>query len=79
MPYAADLLTGLETIDGYRLDCISPEWLVKFPMRYDLDKDDSYEVLAVYKRFGIALPDEYDECVMRDSQARSEHSPMRTA
>ena len=63
LPYPVDSLTGTGTIDGHPVDCISPEWLVRFHMGYELDENDYRDVSALCKRFGIALPDEYDEFV----------------
>ena len=59
VPYPADSLTGTGTIDDHRVDCISPEWMVKFHTGYELDMDDYRDVSALCKRFGIKLPAEY--------------------
>jgi lincosamide nucleotidyltransferase A/C/D/E len=58
--YPADSLTGHGSISGYPVKCISPEWLVKFHTGYPLDETDYRDVLALCRRFGLALPAEYD-------------------
>ena len=59
LPYPADSLTGTGIISGYQVDCISPEWMVKFHTGYELDVNDYRDVLALCQRFGIELPSEY--------------------
>ena len=59
--YPADSLTGTGTIDGHRVDCIAPEWAVKFHSGYDLDINDYRDVSALCERFGLTLPPEYYE------------------
>ena len=57
--YPAASLTGHGVIDGYPVRCISPEWLVKFHTGYRFDDQDVADVLALHRRFGVALPAEY--------------------
>jgi lincosamide nucleotidyltransferase A/C/D/E len=57
--YVGEQLTGKGSIDGYRVRCISPEWLVKFHGGYNLDENDFRDVRALCDRFDIPLPDEY--------------------
>jgi len=59
--YPADSLTGTGTIDGYQVDCISPEWMVKFHTGYELDINDYRDVLGLCERFSIELPSEYSK------------------
>lgn len=59
VPYPADSLTGTGTIAGYQVDCIEPEWMVKFHTGYELDMNDYRDTLALCERFGIELPAEY--------------------
>ena len=61
VPYPADSLTGTGTIGGRRVDCISPEWLVKFHTGYELDLNDFHDVSALCRRFGLELPAEYNK------------------
>ena len=58
--YPFDSLNGSGEIAGYRLKCISPEWLVKFHTGYPLDENDYHDVKALCQHFDLALPTEYD-------------------
>lgn len=60
LPYPADSLTGTGTINGYPVRCISAQWMVNFHTGYELDENDYHDVLALSRRFGIAMPREYD-------------------
>lgn len=60
VPYPPDALTGTGSIQGYPVKCISPAWMVKFHTGYTLDENDYRDVSALCKRFGIALPAEYE-------------------
>jgi len=57
--YRREHLTGKGVINDYPVQCISPEWLVKFHTGYELDENDYHDVRALCERFGITLPDEY--------------------
>ena len=57
--YQADQLTGKGLINGYPVQCIDAEWMVKFHSGYELDEDDYRDVLALCQRFAIPLPMEY--------------------
>ena len=59
MRYPADSLTGRGRICGHPVRCIAPEWLVKFHTGYAIDAQDIRDVLALHRRFGVALPAEY--------------------
>lgn len=61
VPYPADSLTGSGTIAGYRVDCIPPEWMVKFHTGYELDLNDYRDVSTLCERFGLELPSEYSK------------------
>lgn len=54
--YPAEALTGKGVIAGRRVDCISPEWLVRFHTGHSLDSDGIADVTALCSRFGIPLP-----------------------
>lgn len=70
--YPFDSLTGKGLIAGYRVKCISPEWLVKFHTGYKLDENDFHDVQALCQRFGISMPAEYDEFMRKDQPGFSE-------
>ena len=57
--YPLESLTGTGTINGYQVNCIPPEWAVKFHTGYELDENDYRDVKALCEKFNIALPDEY--------------------
>lgn len=57
--YPAASLTGAGLIDGRRVRCISPEWMVKFHSGYELKDKDFQDVSALCRKFGIDLPPEY--------------------
>jgi len=59
--YPFDSLSGAATIGGYRVQCVSPEWLVKFHTGYALDENDYHDVRNLCRRYGIDMPSEYDE------------------
>ena len=60
VPYPSDSLTGNGRILWHRVQCISPEWLVKFHTGYQLDENDYHDVRALCEHFGIEMPAEYD-------------------
>lgn len=62
--YPLESLTGMGSINGYPVKCISPEWMVKFHTGYPLDENDYRDVLALCDRFGIQVPDEYKNFIM---------------
>jgi len=57
--YPAGALQGSGNIVGRHVDCISPEWLVRFHTGYELDENDRADVAALCARFEIPLPAEY--------------------
>ena len=57
--YPAGALTGRGIIDGHPVDCVAPEYLVRFHTGYDPDANDVADVTALCDRFGIRLPAEY--------------------
>jgi len=59
--YPAASLTGIGTIDGCLVRCISPEWAVKFHSGYELKEKDFRDVSALCEKFGIELPQQYLE------------------
>jgi lincosamide nucleotidyltransferase A/C/D/E len=41
------------------VDCVSPEWLVRFHTGYPVDETDWADVSALCERFGIPVPSDY--------------------
>jgi lincosamide nucleotidyltransferase A/C/D/E len=64
--YPAASLSGSGTINGYRVRCISAEWMVRFHTGYELDANDYYDVRALCQRFGIEMPPEYGKFAATD-------------
>jgi lincosamide nucleotidyltransferase A/C/D/E len=61
LPYPRDSLTGTGSINGIAVECISPEWLVKFHTGYEVDIDDYHDVLALCKRFDLKMSLEFEK------------------
>jgi lincosamide nucleotidyltransferase A/C/D/E len=57
--YPAGSLAGHGTIENRPVDCLTPEWLVRFHTGYPLAPKDLADVRALCERFAIPLPDEY--------------------
>jgi len=57
--YPAASLTGKGKIGNLEVNCISPEYVVKFHRGYDLKEKDYKDVLAVCKKFDLEIPNEY--------------------
>ena len=66
--YPFDSLTGTGSINGYAVKCIPPGWMVKFHTGYELDEDDYHDVKALCQRFGIEMPQEYEEFERQDTR-----------
>jgi lincosamide nucleotidyltransferase A/C/D/E len=64
--YPFDSLTGIGSVKGYPVRCISPGWMVKFHTGYALDENDYQDVKALCQRFGIKIPSEYVEFELKD-------------
>lgn len=56
VPYPIESLTGRGVIAGCELDCIAPEWLLKFRSGYKLRPKDFLDIDALCKRFSFAPP-----------------------
>jgi lincosamide nucleotidyltransferase A/C/D/E len=59
--YPYDSLKGTGSVNGYPVQCITPEWMVKFHTGYPLDKNDYRDVKALCRHFGLEIPPEYDD------------------
>jgi lincosamide nucleotidyltransferase A/C/D/E len=57
--YPLGSLTGVGTIDGQTVRCISPGFMVKFHTGYKLRDTDFKDVPALCEKFGIDYPEEY--------------------
>jgi lincosamide nucleotidyltransferase A/C/D/E len=61
--YPAASLTGRGSIQGYPVNCIEPEWQVRFHSGYKLDEDDYRDIRALCEHFDLALPTGYERFV----------------
>lgn len=59
--YEYPSLQGTGTILGRRVRCVPPDWMVEFHTGYPLDEDDYHDVKLLCERFGIEVPDAYEE------------------
>ena len=57
--YPAEALTGKGTVKSRAVDCVTPEWLVRFHTGYPVDATDWADISALCERFGIPVPHEY--------------------
>ena len=57
--YPDESLTGSGNIGGQTVECISPEYMIKFHSGYELKEKDFKDVSALCEKFGIDLPEEY--------------------
>jgi len=57
--YAAGALSGKGTVKDRTVDCIAPEWLVRFHTGYQVDATDWADVAALCERFAIPVPSDY--------------------
>ncbi len=71
--YPAASLTGSGIIEGQRVHCISPEYLVKFHSGYPLTDKDYADVSALCTKFGIDLPEELKN--FKKGNKMTTHSP----
>ncbi|MCP4166436.1 MAG: nucleotidyltransferase family protein [Chloroflexi bacterium] len=66
--YPYDSLHGTGSVAGVSVKCITPEWMVKFHTGYQLNENDYHDVKLLCHRFGIDMPEAYDEFTLRDRQ-----------
>lgn len=63
--YPPDSLKGLGSIDGFTVQCITPEWMVKFHTGYPLDETDYQDVRLLCQKYGLELPEEFQICTLQ--------------
>ena len=59
--YPFESLKGSGSINGFPVNCITPEWMLKFHSGYKLDENDYHDIKLICNRFGFEIPKEYDE------------------
>jgi lincosamide nucleotidyltransferase A/C/D/E len=57
--FPAASLTGKGKIGNLEVNCISPEYVVKFHSGYELKEKDCKDILAICKKFNLEIPSEY--------------------
>lgn len=57
--YTEESLTGTGTINGQTVKCISPEYVIKFHVKYQPKDKDLKDIRAICYKFGIELPENY--------------------
>ena len=72
VPYPYESLTGAGSIHGHPVQCISPEWMVKFHTGYKLDENDYKDVKALCARFGLEIPSDYADFIAADKHSKEE-------
>lgn len=68
VPYPHESLQGSGSINGFPVKCITPEWMVRFHIGYNLDGNDYQDVKALCQQFGLEIPAEYAEFMKKDNQ-----------
>ena len=76
--YPAESLTGIGTISGCTVRCISPQWMVKFHSGYELTEKDYKDVSAICEKYGMELPDEYSRLRVSVDSRRFKPSGIRS-
>ena len=59
LPYPPDSLTGVGSVLGHPVRCITPQWLVQFHTGYPFDENDYRDVSLLCRRYHLALPAEH--------------------
>ncbi len=64
--YPIDSLQGSGIIADFPVRCVPPNWLVKFHSGYELDEIDYQDVKLLCEKFGLQIPEEFDEFIHND-------------
>ena len=59
VPYPLDSLSGTGFINGHKVKCISPKWMMRFHTGYALDENDYHDIKELCLRFGLEMPSDY--------------------
>jgi lincosamide nucleotidyltransferase A/C/D/E len=57
--FPAASLTGKGKIGNLQVNCISPEYVVKFHSGYELKEKDCQDIFAICKKFNLEIPNAY--------------------
>ena len=55
--YPFGSLTGTGELDGVKVSCVAPEWMLRFKTAYAPTAKDIADVTALAQRFGFAIPE----------------------
>ena len=55
--YPFGSLTGTGELDGVKVACVAPEWMLRFKTAYAPTAKDIADVTALAQRFGLAIPE----------------------
>jgi len=55
--YPFGSLTGTGELDGVKVACVAPEWMLRFKTAYAPTAKDIADVSALAQRFGFAIPE----------------------
>ena len=55
--YPFGSLTGTGELDGVKVTCVAPEWMLRFKTAYAPTAKDIADVTALAQRFGFAIPE----------------------
>lgn len=64
--YPFESLQGSGIIADFPVRCVPPDWLVKFHSGYELDDNDYQDVKLLCEKFGLQIPEEFNELVSKD-------------
>ncbi len=56
--FPKEVFSGKGRVNNIEVDCITPEWQVRFHSGYQLDDNDVKDVLLLCDKFNIAVPDD---------------------
>ena len=64
--YPLESLQGSGIIANFPVRCVPPDWLVKFHSGYELDENDYQDVKLLCEKFGLQIPEEFNEFIRND-------------
>ncbi len=64
--YPLESLQGSGIIADFPVRCVPPDWLVKFHSGYKLDENDYQDVKLLCEKFGLQIPEEFNEFIRND-------------
>ncbi len=68
VPYSLDAFSGKGSILEEPVRCIPPKILMEYHTGYPLDENDYHDVKQLARKFGLEIPDEYNEFLENDQE-----------